>query len=136
MNLQSGHAAAEKDEHEAKSSDEGWGGAFSASVGVAAPINYQEYWIVDSGCGHHLIGDESKFSSSQPYSGNNAIITADDTVHSVEREGVVSLGSDRGPLKLRSVYHVPGMRKNLFSVSNAVDAGYHVLFGPTEVKFL
>ena len=36
---------------------------------------------------------------------------------------------------MKSVYHVPGMKKNLFSVANAVDAGHHVLFGPNGVEF-
>ncbi|KAK8926651.1 hypothetical protein KSP39_PZI018972 [Platanthera zijinensis] len=105
-------------------------------VRALSTVDYQDDWIVDSGCGHHLTGNESKFSSLRTFSGNEAIITANDTVHAVENEGVVSLSSDKGPLTLRSVYHVPDMKKKLFSVTYAVDAGYHVLFGPTEVKFL
>ncbi|KAK8951797.1 hypothetical protein KSP39_PZI003445 [Platanthera zijinensis] len=137
VKLQPGHAAG-KEEASSSKEEAGWGGAFMTGTCVRAlsTSDLKDDWIVDSGCGHHLTGDLSKFSSLQAYSGNEAIITADNTIHAVEKEGIVTVGSDKGSLTLRSVYHVPGMKKNLFSVTNAVDAGYHVLFGPTEVKFL
>ncbi|XP_077212790.1 uncharacterized protein LOC143847886 [Tasmannia lanceolata] len=69
--------------------------------------------------------------------GNNAIITADNTIHPVEKEGAITIGgANDDPITLKSVFHVSGMKKNLFSVANAVDAGNYVLFGPKEVKFL
>ena len=45
--------------------------------------------IMDFGCDHHLIGDQSKFSSLQEYNGNNVIVTVDNTVHHMENEGIV-----------------------------------------------
>nr|CAD1828170.1 unnamed protein product [Ananas comosus var. bracteatus] len=120
---------------------EDWGNCFMAetsTIGASTSINYEEDWIVDSGCGHHFTGNDSKFLSLQRHEGNDAIITADNTIHSVEHEGPVTIkGSNNGnPITLNSVYHVPGMKKNLFSVANAVDAGHYVLFGPKDVKFL
>ncbi|KAK8923921.1 hypothetical protein KSP39_PZI019707 [Platanthera zijinensis] len=136
VKLQPGHAA--EKEAESKPENGEWGSAFVTSTSVQAfsSIDYQEDWVVDSGCGHHLTGDVSKFSSLQEFKGNVFIVTVDDTMHVVEKKGSVSLGSDQGPHTLQSVYHVPGMKKNLFSVTNAVDVEYHVLFGPTEVRFL
>jgi len=102
-----------------------------------ASINFEDDWIVDSGCGHHLTGDQSKFSSLQEYNGNEAIVTADNTVHQVENEGTIVInGNQEDSITLNSVFHVPGMKKNLFSVANVVDAGNFVLFGPRDVKFL
>ncbi|PRQ29813.1 putative RNA-directed DNA polymerase [Rosa chinensis] len=109
----------------------------SSTLNAMASINFQNDWIVDSGCGHHLTGDESKFSKLQPHIGNEAMVTADNTVHKVENEGTVVIndgGNDS--ITLNNVFHVPGMKKNLFSVPNAVDAGSSVLFGPHDVKFL
>ena len=104
---------------------------------LISSINYENDWIVDSGCGHHLTGDDSKFSSLRDYKGNQAIVTADNTVHHVKKEGMVVVsGQDKESIILDSVYHVPGMKKNLLSVTNAVDAGHYVLFGPKDVKFL
>ena len=34
------------------------------------------------------------------------------------------------------MFQIPGMKKNLFSVANVVDAGHHILFEPNDVKFL
>ncbi|XP_077239786.1 uncharacterized protein LOC143880697 [Tasmannia lanceolata] len=105
--------------------------AETTTVGALASINFEDDWIVDSGCGHHLTGDESKFSKFRKHEGNDAIITADNTIHPVEKEGVIIIGgANEDPITLKSVFHVPSMKKNLFSVANAVDAGNYVLFGP------
>ncbi|GKV52289.1 hypothetical protein SLEP1_g58877 [Rubroshorea leprosula] len=91
----------------------------------------------DSGYGHHVTGDASKFSSLHLHKGKDAVITVDNTVHSVEKEGTVILGGCKeNSITLTNVYHVPGMTKNLFSVTNAVDSRNYVLFGPNDVKFL
>lgn len=37
-------------------------------------------------------------------------------------------------LALLEVYNVPGMRKNLLSFSQLSYVGYHVVFGPNDVK--
>ncbi|KAH7845483.1 hypothetical protein Vadar_002790 [Vaccinium darrowii] len=87
VKLKGGYVA-KKDE-----SDE-WDSCFLAgitSVDALSMINFDNDWIVDSGCGHHLTGDGSKFSSFREYQGNDAIITADNSIHPVEKEGVVKL---------------------------------------------
>ncbi|KAG6483226.1 hypothetical protein ZIOFF_059868 [Zingiber officinale] len=82
-------------------------------------------------------GDESTFSCSQLHDSGKGIITADNTIHKIQKEGTVVIDNNRGEsITLNSVYHVPGIQKNLFSVANAVDAGNFVLFGPRDVKFL
>ncbi|KAG6537821.1 hypothetical protein ZIOFF_002920 [Zingiber officinale] len=82
-------------------------------------------------------GDESTFSCSQVHDSGKGIITADNTIHKIQKEGTVVIDNNRGEsITLNSVYHVPGIQKNLFSVANAVDAGNFVLFGPRDVKFL
>ena len=128
--------AAEKDDQ----SDEDWGKCFVAEtkdIDALASINLEDEWIVDSGCGHHLTSDESKFSNFHQYNGKHAIVTADNSIHSVSKEGKVIInGKDNDQITLNSVFHVPGMKKNLFSVNNAVDSGSFVLFGPKNVKFL
>lgn len=37
-------------------------------------------------------------------------------------------------LALPGVYHIPGMRNNLLSVSQLASAGHHGVFGPNDVK--
>ncbi|KAK6923665.1 hypothetical protein RJ641_009865 [Dillenia turbinata] len=72
--------------------EEDWGKCFIAETRGAvamAAINFGSDWVVDSGCGHHLTGDQSKFSSFQEYNGCDAIVIADNTVHHVENEGTI-----------------------------------------------
>jgi len=45
-------------------------------VYALASINFENDWMVDSSCGHHLREDQSKFSSPQKYDGNEAKFTA------------------------------------------------------------
>jgi len=55
----------------------------------------------------------------------------------VENKGpVVINGKQKDSITLNSVFHVPDMKRNLFSVANAIDAENFVLFSPHDVKFL
>ncbi|KAK8940855.1 hypothetical protein KSP39_PZI009825 [Platanthera zijinensis] len=69
VKLQPGHAAG-KEEASSSKEEAGWGGAFMTGTCVRAlsTSDMKDDWIVDSGCGHHLTGDLSKFSSLQAYS--------------------------------------------------------------------
>ena len=102
-----------------------------------ASINFAKDWIIDSSCGHYLTGDMSNFSSFKKYTGNHAIVTTNNPVHPMEKEGsiVVSDGGD-SEITINSVYHVPRVKKNLFSIANDVDSGNYLLFGPKGVNFL
>jgi hypothetical protein len=134
--LREGNAADKEDIVKCEVWDTGFV-AEGISLDVCASVNYEDNWIIDSGCGHHLTGDDSKFSSLRGYKGNTAFVTADNSVHHVVNEGAVVVSDkDNRSITLDSVYHVPGMKKNLLSVANAVDAGHYVLFGPKDVKFL
>lgn len=44
--------------------------------------------------------------------------------------------SSNGGIFLENVYHVPGLKKNLASVSQITDLGRYVLFGPNDVQIL
>lgn len=101
------------------------------------PIDFENEWIVDSGCEHHVTGDQSKFSKICDYEGNYSIIIADNTVHFVQKEGTIWIDHDDDEqTMLTNVFHVPGKKKNMFFVSDAVDVRHLVLFGPEDVKFL
>ncbi|KAK0602919.1 hypothetical protein LWI29_038265 [Acer saccharum] len=114
---------AEKGEPSHDSED--WGNCFlvkNTTVNAMASINFEKDWIIDSGCGHHLTEDESNLLSFKKYTGNHAIVTADNRVHPVEKDGtiVISDGGD-SEITINNVYHVPRVKKNLFSV--AVELG-------------
>nr|CAD1822543.1 unnamed protein product [Ananas comosus var. bracteatus] len=68
-------------------------------------VNYSTDWIIDSGCSNHMTG--------------KTIITPKFSLHQAQ---------------LQNVYHVPGMKKNLLSVSQLTASGNYVVFGPQDVK--
>jgi len=72
--------------------NEDWGKCFMAeniALSAMTSINFNDDWIIDSGCGHHLTTMLVSFPLEN-YGGNDAIIMADNTIHLVEKEGSVT----------------------------------------------
>ncbi|KAA8515544.1 hypothetical protein F0562_018845 [Nyssa sinensis] len=85
-----------------------------------ASIDYNKDWIIDSGCSHHATGNASLLSEVRPHYGKRAIVTADNSLHLVVKEGnfnVKKYIANAGGVSLKDVYHVPSLKKNLASVS-------------------
>ncbi|KAG5619732.1 hypothetical protein H5410_004950 [Solanum commersonii] len=97
-------------------------------------VDFKDEWIIDSGCTHHVTGDDSLFSVLRQHKGERVIVTADNSTYPVMKEGVVEIGINDTNIKLNDVYHVPGLKKNLVSVSQITNSGKYVLFGPDDVK--
>ncbi|XP_022157658.1 serine/arginine-rich splicing factor RS2Z32-like [Momordica charantia] len=94
--------------------------------------------IIDSGCSHHATGN-SLLSEVRTHHGRRVIATADNSLHPVVEEGRVNVENDApniGGISLEDVYHVPGLKKNLVSVSQITDSGRYVLFSPDGVKIV
>ena len=109
------------------------------STSNQAQINYADYkdeWIIDSGCSHHVTGDDSLFLEMRQHNGKRVVVTADNSMYPVAKEGAVKIDVDEASVKLDDVYHVPGLKKNLISVSQITNSGKYVLFGPHDVKVL
>ena len=70
-------------------------------------LDYNEEWIVDSGCSHHATGNETLLSDIRPHFQKKVIMTADNSMHPVTKEGDLNDGS----VLLKDVYHVPGLEK-------------------------
>ena len=66
----------------------------TSTVDALTSINFDNDWIIISDCGHHLTDDDYKFSSFRDYNGNDAIITTDNSVHPMEKEGIVTIKGD------------------------------------------
>ncbi|KAK9120307.1 hypothetical protein Syun_017924 [Stephania yunnanensis] len=97
----------------------------------------KDEWIIDSGCSHHVTGNDSLLSEVRQHKGDRVIITADNSAYPVANEGVVKIGIlDNNAVQLNDVFHVPGLQRNLISVSQITDSGKYVLFGPKDVKVL
>ncbi|KAK1391496.1 hypothetical protein POM88_010552 [Heracleum sosnowskyi] len=83
-----------------------------ATASVNSSIDYTNEWIVDS-----------------------VIVIADNSLHPVVKEGFYNEDNSDG-VRLDDVYHVPGLKKNLASVSQITDSGRYVLFVPNNVQVL
>ena len=103
------------------------------TTGVIDSIDYEKEWIVDSGCSHHATGDANLLSDVRPHEGKRVIMTVDNSLHPVMKEGDFNSSNDTKRVSLNDVYHVPGLTKNLASVSQITDNGNYVLFGPKNV---
>ncbi|KAH7567577.1 hypothetical protein JRO89_XS07G0095900 [Xanthoceras sorbifolium] len=84
------------------------------------------YRIIDSGCSHHATRNASLLSEVHPHQGKRVIVTTDNSLHPVTKEGHLNIKVDNSigdGLTLRGVYHVPELKKNLASVSQITDSG-------------
>ena len=92
-------------------------------IGVTGVIDYEKEWIVDSRCSHHATGDANLLSDVRPHEGKRVIMTADNSLHPVMKEGNFNSSNDTKCVSLKDGYHVPGLKKNLASFSQITDSG-------------
>eukprot|EP00253_Pinus_taeda_P031251 PITA_31251 len=91
-------------------------------------------WYVDSGASYRMTGVREYFSELSDDATDMEVVLGDDSI--VKAVGMGTLTFDRGPkppLKVSDVLYVPGMNKNLISVSTLEDTGYDVLFRRGQV---
>ncbi|KAF2294340.1 hypothetical protein GH714_009446 [Hevea brasiliensis] len=81
------------------------------STQVQALFNHEIYrdeWIIDSGCSHHVTGNDSLLSKVRQHKGERVIVTTNNSAYPVAKEGVVKIGmDDKSMVKLNDVFHVP-----------------------------
>eukprot|EP00253_Pinus_taeda_P014532 PITA_14532 len=103
--------------------------AFPSISGASSGI-----WYVDSWASRHMTGVREYFSELLESGTDVEVVLGDDRV--VRAVGVGTLTFQREskpPLKVTEVLYVPGIRKNLISVSALQDRGYEVLFRRGQV---
>ncbi|KAF2323042.1 hypothetical protein GH714_032948 [Hevea brasiliensis] len=83
------------------------------TVTTSEQIDYDNDWIIDSGCSNHMTGDKEKLQDLSEYKGSRVVVTTNNS-------------------KL-PIAHV-GMKKNPLSVAQLTSSGHFVLFGPQDVK--
>ena len=86
-------------------------------------------WFVDSGASRHMTGAREQFTQFSEKELNLAVELGDNRIVRVVGVGTVSFQRESlPPLKVREVLYVPGLKKNLISVSTIEDQGYEVTF--------
>ena len=86
-------------------------------------------WFLDSSASFHMTGDRELFSDLEDKDLGMHIEMGDDGRYNATGIGTVSFQRESGkPFVLKDVMHVPGLKKNLISVSMLEDKGYDVVF--------
>lgn len=92
---------------------------------------------IDSGASAHMSGVRECFSELNERGVSVEVELGDDRVVKTVGRGTVSFQREsRHPLRFRDVYYVPGLRKNLISVSTIEDRGFEVRFREGRVYIL
>ena len=90
----------------------------------------------DWGCTHHATRDDKLLYDVRPHLRKRVIVTTDNSLHPVIQGDYRADNSNGEGFILNDVYQVPGLKKNLASVSQITSTGKFVLFGPNEVWIL
>ncbi|RVW52539.1 Retrovirus-related Pol polyprotein from transposon RE2 [Vitis vinifera] len=83
----------------------------------AANTSNTPTWLLDSGASHHITSDLSNLSIHAPYNGSDDIMIDDGTGLPITHTGSLSLHTSNAQFSLTNVLCVPGMKKNLISIS-------------------
>lgn len=90
--------------------------------------------MIDSGASRHITGYREHLSNLKEKDSHLQVIIGDDACYSVKGAGSNSFQLDSGiPLHLSDVLFVPGIKRNLISISALEDKGYHVAFADGKV---
>ena len=94
-----------------------------------APSALGSMWYLDSGASFHMTGDKDLFSDLEEKDLKMHIEMGDDGQYSVTGIGTITFHRESSkPFQLKNVMHVPGLKKNLVSVTMLEDIGYDVVF--------
>jgi hypothetical protein len=82
------------------------------------PTN-NDIWLIDSGASRHMTGYREHLTDLVEKESRLHVVLGDDARYTVKGVGSTSLQLDYGtPLHLSDVLFVPGMRRNLVSISS------------------
>jgi hypothetical protein len=110
---------------EEKTSKEEGGDVYLASSSTHAD---HEAWLIDSGASFHMTPHREWFCEYEKYDGGNVFLGNDSTTRIIGR-GRVKLRLIDGRIRtLPGVLHIPGMARNLISVSKMEDVGVKTIF--------
>lgn len=85
-------------------------------------------WVIDSGASRHITGFKEHLDSLIVNS-NEEVTIGDDSSYPVKGIGTCTINLNSGiSLQLTNVLYVPGIKRNLVSISALEDKGYRITF--------
>jgi hypothetical protein len=101
---------------------------FSLIVCLSMRTTHTDTWYIDNSASHHMTGVHQHLKELTEMV-NVKVVLGDDREVKVVGSGTVSFQRESlPPLNLAEVLYVPGLKKNLVSVSTIEEKGYEVLF--------
>jgi hypothetical protein len=98
-------------------------------IACMASIALGSVWYLDSGTSFHMTGDKDIFSDLEERDLKMYIDMGDHGRYNVNSIATITFHRESGkPFQLKVVMHVPGLKKNLVSVTMLEDKGYDVVF--------
>ena len=86
-------------------------------------------WFLESGVSFHMTGDKSLFNTLEEKDLQILIVMGNDEKYNVSSVGMVIFQRKHGAyLTLTDVKYVPGLKRNLVSITMLEDKGYDVVF--------
>jgi hypothetical protein len=93
-----------------------------------------DMWIIDSGASRHMTGDQVRLSSLNEKKTSHKVELGDKNTYPVKGVGQASIKLESGNnVHLSNVLYVPGLEKNLVSISFLEDKGNRIAFVDGEV---
>ena len=87
--------------------------------------NNKETWLVDSGASRHMMGYRCALTDLTEHKSSIEVEMGDETSYSIQGIGSTSFRLDSSTnLKITKILYVPGIKKNLLSVSSLEDKGF------------
>jgi hypothetical protein len=94
----------------------------------------EDTWLIDSGASKHMIGQRDILSSLTEKNFSQKVTLGDDYQYPIKGVGESNYKLDSGtPMKMKDVLYVPGLTKNLLSISTLDKKGFRVAFIDGEV---
>ena len=98
-----------------------------ALTGSVSPGN--DTWLIDSGASKHMIGYKESLSFLEQKESPHKVILGDDSQYPIEGLGEAYYKLDYGkPMKMKDVLYVPGLKKNILSISSLEKKGFRVSY--------
>jgi hypothetical protein len=123
----------EKQSTERKMTPDKGGDVYLASTSTQSD---QGVWLIDSGASYHMTPHREWFCEYERYDGGDVFLGDDSTTKIVGRGRVRLILQDGRKRTLPGVLHIPGLERNLISVSKMSDVGVHTLFQKDSCKMV
>ena len=99
----------------------------STLIGLVSLGN--DTWLIDSGASKHMTGFKESLSRHEQKESPHKVMLEYDSQYPIKGLGEPSYKLDSGnPMKMKDVLYVPGLKKNLLSISALDKKGFRVSF--------